>query len=264
DPLRLRARPLLTPARHRGVERRRPGAVALGERDGHRRRRARLPGGDLPRRGRSRTHRRGRRRRGRALEPAPPAAAPDPRHRRAQGRQRRGQARLPQPGGRDRALPGASRGGERRGAAGRHRRGRRLLGLLRHALPRQRHLLRARRPARRGRRARAVGARDGDPSPGVGVLPLRVPGRARAGRGAELPRGRRARSGRGHRRLVPGARGDQAVDRRRRAPARPDPPDRGGERGADGDRHAAPRGLPGLRRPRGDPGRRGRRRGAGV
>ena len=115
------------------------------------------------------------------LEPPPPDPALHARPRGAEGRERRGQAALPQPGDRRRALPGALLA---RDARGRRPRGR-LLGLLRHPLRGQRRLLRGPHGARRGRRGRPLGPRDGDPAGGERVLPLRLPGAAAARRRAD-------------------------------------------------------------------------------
>ena len=106
----------------------------------------------------------------------------------AEGRERGREAALPQPGRRRRALPGARRR-RQRGRAGRGPGPRgRLLGLVRDPLRGQRRLLRGRRPARGGRRARHVRAGD-EHQPGPhGVLPLRVPGaRPRTRRAAPTP-----------------------------------------------------------------------------
>ena len=78
--------------------------------------RARLAGRALPRRRGRRAARHRRRRRRRALQPAPPAPALHARRRRAEGRARGGQAALPEPRHRGRALPGAPRRDQRRGA----------------------------------------------------------------------------------------------------------------------------------------------------
>ena len=225
-PVRRRARALLAPARAAGVERRGAGAAEGGDA-----RSWSAPGAlgspaatYLAAAGVGR-HRDRRRRRRRAVEPAPPAAALHARHRPPRRpRTRRSSSALLNPEVARRPVPGAARPSRTPHAI--------VMGadvvvdcsdsfatryLVNDACCAQRvPLVEA---GVLGFAGLVLSIRPGESA----CYRCALPDRAAAGQRAVVPRGRRAGRDRGHRRVDPGARGDQAADRRRRAAARPDP-----------------------------------------
>ena len=183
------ARALLAPPADPGDRARGPAEAARREGAAARRRRARLAGRALPRRGRRRHARHRRQRRGRPLEPPAPGGALERPHRRAEGRLGRDLDPRDQPRRERREVPRPARRRQHHGDHRGLRRDRRRPRQLPHALPAERRERAAADPGRVGLDPRLRGPAVGLPPLRGPVLPLPLPDAAagRAGAVAAAP-----------------------------------------------------------------------------